>query len=44
VAGKNRDRDTLGIRKFNEFMFGRSDFFSTILPLRDGVLVAYKAG
>ncbi len=42
VAGRNRDRDTLGIRKFNDFMFGSIDFFSTILPLRDGVLVAYK--
>ncbi len=43
VTGKNRDRDTLGIKKFNEFMFRSADFFSAILPLRDGVLIAYKA-
>ncbi len=42
VTGKNRDRDTLGIKKFNKFMFGNADFFSTLLPLRDGVLIAYK--
>ncbi|MDA8242234.1 MAG: O-methyltransferase [Nitrospiraceae bacterium] len=44
VTGKNRDRDTLGIKKFNEFMFGNADFFSTIVPLRDGVLIAYRTG
>jgi predicted O-methyltransferase YrrM len=42
VIGRKRDRDTLGIKRFNEFMFASSDFFTTILPLRDGVLVAYK--
>ncbi len=30
------------IRQFNEFMFSRRDFFTTIVPLRDGVLLAYK--
>ena len=42
VAGKKRDRDTLGIKKFNEYMFRNNDFFSSIVPLRDGVLIAYK--
>ncbi len=42
VTGRKRDRDTLGIKRFNEFMFACGDFFTTILPLRDGVLVAYK--
>ena len=42
VTGRKRDRDTLGIKRFNEFMFAGSDFFTTILPVRDGVLVAYK--
>lgn len=44
VAGRNRDRDTVGIRAFNERMFSDPDFFSTIIPLRDGVLVAQKIG
>jgi caffeoyl-CoA O-methyltransferase len=42
VAGKGRDRDTLGIKKFNEYMFRHPAFFTTIVPLRDGVLLAYK--
>jgi caffeoyl-CoA O-methyltransferase len=42
VAGKGNDRDTLGIKKFNEYMFGNTGFFTTIVPLRDGVLLAYK--
>ncbi|HXX58238.1 MAG TPA: O-methyltransferase [Thermodesulfovibrionales bacterium] len=42
VTGKKRDRETQGIKKFNRFMSGHSDFLTTILPLRDGVLVAYK--
>ncbi|MGC2063466.1 MAG: O-methyltransferase [Thermodesulfovibrionales bacterium] len=42
VAGKGRDRDTLGIKKFNEYMFRNPAFFTTIVPLRDGVLLAYK--
>jgi caffeoyl-CoA O-methyltransferase len=42
VTGRKRDRDTLGIKRFNEFMFASTDFFTTIVPLRDGVLVAYK--
>jgi len=36
------DKSTAGIKKFNEYMFGREDFFTTILPLRDGVLISYK--
>lgn len=42
VAGRERDRDTLGIKKFNEYMFSDPRFFSTIVPLRDGVLIARK--
>ena len=42
VAGKRKDRDTQGIRAFNEYLFSRSDFFTTIVPLRDGVLLAQK--
>jgi len=42
VIANKRDRETLGIKKFNEYLFSHRDFFTTILPLRDGVLVAYK--
>lgn len=42
VAGRKKDRDTMGIKSFNDFMFASEDFFTTIVPLRDGVLVAYK--
>lgn len=42
VTGKERDRETLGIKQFNQYLFDNEDFFTTILPLRDGVLVAYK--
>lgn len=30
------------VREFNEFMCGRDEFYTTILPLGDGVLLAYK--
>ncbi len=36
------DEDTKGVRALNEFMFSRDDFDTTLLPLRDGVLVAVK--
>jgi caffeoyl-CoA O-methyltransferase len=42
VTRKGRDRETLGIRDFNEYMFTSRDFFTMLVPLRDGVLVAYK--
>jgi caffeoyl-CoA O-methyltransferase len=42
VVGKNRDKETLGIKKFNQYLFGNQDFMTTILPLRDGILIAYK--
>lgn len=35
-------KDSGAIRQFNEFMFSNGDFFTTIVPLRDGVLLAYK--
>lgn len=37
-----RDKDTEGITRFNDFMFSHDDFFSSIVPLRDGVFLAYK--
>ena len=42
VVEKKGDRDTDGIKEFNHFMFGHRDFFSTIIPLRDGILLACK--
>jgi len=42
VTGRSRDRETRGIKEFNEYMFSSRDFFTTIVPLRDGVLIAYK--
>jgi predicted O-methyltransferase YrrM len=42
VAGKSRDRETLGIKEFNGYMFSSRDFYTTIVPLRDGVMIAYK--
>lgn len=42
VAGGARDRDTAAIREFNRYMMSRKDFFTTVVPLRDGVLVSYR--
>lgn len=36
------DEDTRGIMSFNDFMASRDDFHTTILPLRDGVLLGQK--
>jgi caffeoyl-CoA O-methyltransferase len=36
------DRETGVVRRFNDYMFSHEEFFTTIVPLRDGVLVAYK--
>ena len=36
------DRATEGIREFNRRLFGRSDFRSVIVPLRDGVAIARR--
>jgi len=38
------DAATLGIREFNRALFARVDFTSVIVPLRDGVAIARKAG
>lgn len=36
------DKDTTGIRRFVNAVFTDKDFMSTIVPLRDGVLLALK--
>jgi caffeoyl-CoA O-methyltransferase len=35
-------KDSGAVREFNEYMFGNGDFFTTIIPLCDGVLLASK--
>jgi caffeoyl-CoA O-methyltransferase len=42
VTGKNRDKETLGIKRFNKYLFEHPDFITLIVPLRDGVLISYK--
>jgi predicted O-methyltransferase YrrM len=39
---KDRTPATEGIRKFNEGVYHRPELFPTIIPLRDGVMVAIK--
>lgn len=41
VEGEN-DPESRGIREFNAHMAARHDFFTTIVPVRDGVMLAYK--
>jgi caffeoyl-CoA O-methyltransferase len=42
VTEKIRDKETLGIKRFNKYLFEHRDFMTVIVPLRDGVLIAYK--
>ena len=42
VAEKGRDKNTREIQKFNDYLFKHPDFITVIVPLRDGVLLAYK--
>jgi caffeoyl-CoA O-methyltransferase len=38
-----KDKDTGAIQEFNQRLYAMKDFFTTILPLRDGLAVAVKA-
>lgn len=42
VAQANPDARTKAILEFNRVLYGSPDFFTTILPIRDGVAVAVK--
>ena len=42
VDPAQNDRATEGIREFNRKLFGRSNFRSVIVPLRDGVAIARR--
>jgi caffeoyl-CoA O-methyltransferase len=37
-----KDQETLGIQKFNRMVYAAKDFFTIIVPLRDGVTVCRK--
>jgi len=39
---KNPDKTTKAIVEFNRLLYGSPEFFTTILPIRDGVAVAVK--
>ncbi|MBZ0274046.1 O-methyltransferase [bacterium] len=42
VADENPDENTRAIQEFNRLCFEDERFFSTILPVRDGLMVAMK--
>ncbi len=42
VIEKNLDSTTQAIKNFNEYMFNNPNFFSTLIPLRDGILTALR--
>jgi predicted O-methyltransferase YrrM len=39
----DRDKETRAIQEFNQHLYGMKDFFTSIVPLRDGLAVAVKA-
>lgn len=42
VQSSQNDPDTEGVKLFNEMLYQRTDVFTTILPLRDGLAVSAK--
>ena len=42
VLEKQGDPSTEGVKRFNQTLFNDCDFISTLLPIRDGVGIAYK--
>lgn len=42
VTEKKGDASTEAIKEFNRRLFSRNDFAASIIPVRDGVAVAYK--
>lgn len=38
------DRATQGVLEYNRLLYASSEFYTTIVPLRDGVSVAWKVG
>jgi predicted O-methyltransferase YrrM len=41
-AARTRDAETRAIQQFNRQLYRSTDFFTTIIPLRDGLAVALK--
>ncbi len=41
VVEENPDRQTKAILEFNKYMFNNERFFSSLIPVRDGVLLSY---
>jgi caffeoyl-CoA O-methyltransferase len=39
---EQQDAETKGIVEFNRLLYGSGEFFTTILPIRDGIAVALK--
>ena len=42
IADKNPDATTKAILEFNQKLYDSKEFYTTILPIRDGLAVAYK--
>ena len=42
VADQNPDASTKAIQEFNRLLYGSSELFTTILPIRDGLAVAVR--
>jgi len=42
VAQPNPDAETAAILEFNRLIYGSTDLFTTILPIRDGIAVCVK--
>jgi caffeoyl-CoA O-methyltransferase len=42
VVDKNPDATTRAIMEFNRQLYASPDFFTTIMPVRDGVAVAVR--
>jgi len=43
VADKSvKDRDTEGVRSFNKMLYADERYYTTIIPLRDGVAIGLR--
>jgi len=42
VLSDDDSASTLGVKKFTELLLGRTDFITTIIPIRDGVAMSLK--
>jgi len=42
VLQENLDSQTRGLKEFTEYMFKNPDYYTSLVPLRDGVLIAVR--